>query len=123
MNTISVDNLYLKKFFVSQLHDIYWAEKHLLKVLSRLVKKSTTEQLSNAFEDHIKETDEHINRLQMIFEMLGEKANAEKSKGMTGIIDGINNIISDTNKDTITRDAALILAVQKAEHYQIATYG
>lgn len=123
MNTISVDSPALMKFFVSQLHDIYWSEKHFLKALPRLVKKSTTEQLSNAFENHIKEAEEHVNRLEMIFEMTGEKVKADKSKGMTGIIDEINNIISDTNKDTITRDAALILAAQKAEHYQIATYG
>lgn len=117
------DNHLLWQFFVSQLRDIYWAEEHLVKALAKLARKSTTEQLVYAFETHEKETEEHLKRLEKVFEMIGEKAKGKKCQAMSGILEEANTIISDTEKDTMTRDVGLIFAGQKIEHYEIATYG
>jgi ferritin-like metal-binding protein YciE len=121
-NTSEGDRL-LMQFFVSQLRDIYWAEEHVVKTLAKLARKSTTEQLVDAFESHRKETEEHVKRLERVFEMISEKAKAQKCQAMSGILEEANTIISDTEKDTMTRDVGLIFAGQKIEHYEIATYG
>lgn len=113
----------LMEFFVDSLKDIYWAEEHLVKALPKMQEKATTKELANAFGSHLKETEGHVARLEEIFEMLDEKAAAKKCEAMAGIIAEAEDIISDTQKDTMTRDAGLIMAGQKAEHYEIATYG
>ncbi len=111
------------KFFIDELKDIYWAEKHLSKALPKLKKAATTDELSKAFEKHTQETETHIETLEKVFELLGEKATAKKCDAMEGLIEEANSIIADTTKSTMLRDAALILAAQKVEHYEIATYG
>lgn len=118
-----VQDSMLEKFFVEELKDVYWAEKHLLKVLPRMKKAATTVELQQAFETHTEQTREHTVRLENIFEMLGEKAKAKKCEAMEGITAEGEGIISETEKGTATRDVGLILAAQKAEHYEIATYG
>ncbi len=113
----------LRKFFVEELQDIYWAEKHLTKALPKMAKAATTAVLRNAFEEHLAVTEEQITRLEQVFEMMGEKARAKKCDAMEGIVKEGESVIEDTEEDTMTRDVALIVAAQKAEHYEIATYG
>jgi len=113
----------LKEFFIDELKDIYWAEKHLVKTLPKMKKAATSEELQKAFEDHLETTNTHVSRLEQVFEMLGEKAEAKKCDAMSGITEEGDGIISETEKGTATRDVGLIFAGQKVEHYEISTYG
>jgi len=113
----------LEKFFIDELKDIYWAEKHLVKALKKLKKAATTEELQQAFEDHGAATEEHISRLEQVFEMFGTKAQAKKCEAMEGLSKEADTIVEDTEAGTMTRDVGLIIAAQKVEHYEIATYG
>lgn len=113
----------LKALFIDQLQDIYWAEKHLVKALTKMENKTTTDELAMAFNSHLSETIEHVSRLEEVFALLEEKSKAKKCEAMNGIIEEAESIISDTESDTLTRDVGLIMAGQKAEHYEIATYG
>lgn len=112
-----------REFFIDQLKDIYWAEQNLAKALPKLKKASTSEELADAFEKHARETQDQIKIVEKVFEMMGEKAEAKKCAAMEGILKEADEVIEDTEKDTYTRDAGLILAGQKAEHYEIASYG
>jgi ferritin-like metal-binding protein YciE len=111
------------KFFVDELKDIYWAEKHLVKALPKMKKAATSSELAAAFEKHTQETQTHIDTLEQAFTALGEKAVAKKCDAMEGLLKEADGIIEDTEKGTMIRDAGLILAAQKVEHYEIATYG
>jgi ferritin-like metal-binding protein YciE len=113
----------LREFFHDEIKDIYWAEKKLVQTLPKLAKAATSEQLRTAFTSHLEETKEHVARLEQVFELLGEKAQAKKCDAMEGITEEGASVIEDTDEGTATRDVALILAGQKAEHYEIATYG
>jgi len=121
--TGKLDNSEFHEFFVDELKDIYWAEKHLAKALPKLQKAATSPELAAAFEKHTNETIEHISTLEEIFGLLDEKATAKKCDAMAGLLEEADGIIADTDKDTMIRDAGLILAAQKVEHYEIATYG
>ncbi len=118
-----LDHSMLMEFFVDELRDIYWAEEHLVKALQKMEKKATTKELVDAFASHCEETKGHIKRLEQVFDMLDEKPKAKKCEAMKGIIEEAETIISDTQSDTMTRDVGLIFAGQKAEHYEIASYG
>jgi ferritin-like metal-binding protein YciE len=111
------------EFFVDELKDIYWAEKHLAKALPKMKKASTSPELAAAFEKHAGETEQHITTLEQVFELLEEKAVAKQCDAMAGLLEEADGIIADTDKGTLIRDAGLILAAQKVEHYEIATYG
>lgn len=111
------------EFFVDELKDIYWAEKHLAKALPKLKKAATSPELAAAFEKHTVETKTHIQTLEKVFELLEEKAQAKKCDAMEGLLAEADSIIEDTDSGTMVRDAGLILAAQKVEHYEIATYG
>jgi len=113
----------LVEFFTDELKDIYWAEKHLVKALPKMAEAATSEELKNAFETHLEQTQEHIARLERVFELLDEKAQAKKCDAMEGLVEEGEGIIEDTEDGTATRDVGLILAAQKVEHYEIATYG
>jgi len=113
----------LEKFFHDELKDIYWAEKQLVKTLPKLAKAATSDELRNAFSEHLEVTKGHVTRLEKAFELLGHPAQAKKCDAMEGITNEGAEIIEDTEDGTATRDVALILAGQKAEHYEIATYG
>ena len=113
----------LEKFFAEELKDIYWAEKHLVKTLPKMKKASTSPELQNAFEEHLTATKEHVIRLEQIFEILGKKPVAKKCDAMAGITQEGESIIEETEEGTATRDVGVILAAQKVEHYEIATYG
>lgn len=112
-----------KEFFVDGLKDIYWAEKHLTKAIPKMQKAATSEQLRDAFAEHLEQTKTHVTRLEQIFEMLEVKAQAKKCVAMAGIVEEGNAVISETDKGTAIRDVGLIMSAQKVEHYEIATYG
>jgi len=118
-----LENSEFHEFFTDELKDIYWAEKHLAKALPKLQKASTSPELAAAFEKHTIETQTHITVIEKVFELLEEKASAKKCDAMAGLLEEAEGIISDTDKGTMIRDAGLILAAQKVEHYEIATYG
>lgn len=117
------DSAKLKELFVDGLKDIYWAEKNLAKALTKLAKNTTSEELRAAFEQHTAETEEHATRLEQVFERIGEKAQAKKCAAMEGLIEEANEVIESTEKGTMVRDCGLIMAAQKVEHYEIASYG
>ena len=113
----------LKEFFVDTLKDIYWAEKHLTKALPEMQKAVTTPKLQEAIESHLGQTMEHVTRLEQVFEIIGEKPVAKKCEAMEGLTKEADSIVEETEEGTMTRDAAVIMAAQKVEHYEIATYG
>lgn len=113
----------LKELFVEELKDIYWAEKHLLKALPKMAKAATSEELMNAFQNHLAQTEEQIGRVEQVFEMMEMAARAKKCEAMEGLVMEAQQAIEDTDKGTATRDAALIISAQKVEHYEIASYG
>lgn len=119
----SQDTGSLEKFFLDGLKDIYWAEKALTKALPKMQKAATTQELKSAFVNHLAQTKEQIVRLESVFEILGKKAQAKKCDAMEGLVKESEGIIEETEAGTITRDVALIMAAQKVEHYEIATYG
>lgn len=113
----------LEEFFHDEIKDIYWAEKKLVQTLPKMAKAATSEELKNAFTEHLDQTKEHVARLEQVFELLGHKPQAKKCDAMEGITEEGAGVIEDTEDGTSTRDVALIFAGQKAEHYEIATYG
>jgi ferritin-like metal-binding protein YciE len=113
----------LHEFFMDAIKDIYWAEKALTKALPKMAKAATTDELQQAFEEHQTQTEEHVSRLEQVFDLLGEKAEAKKCEAMAGLQKEAEEIIDETTDGTLTRDVALIMAAQKVEHYEIATYG
>lgn len=121
--TGKMENSEFHEFFVDELKDIYWAEKHLVKALPKMKKAATSPELAAAFDKHTAETQSHIDTLEKVFELLGEKAAAKKCDAMAGLLEEATGIIEDTDAGTLIRDAGLILSAQKVEHYEIATYG
>jgi ferritin-like metal-binding protein YciE len=121
--TGKMENSEFHEFFVDELKDIYWAEKNLSKALPKMKKAATSEELAAAFEKHTEETNTHIATLEQVFQLLDEKPQAKKCDAMEGLLKEADSIIEDTDANTMIRDAGLILAAQKVEHYEIATYG
>ena len=116
-------NSKLKEFFVEQLEDIYWAENKLLKALKKMENAATSVRLKDAFNTHREETRTHISRLEQVFASVNEDVDSSKCPAMAGIISEASDIIDDTEEGTAQRDAGLVIAAQKAEHYEIASYG
>ena len=112
-----------REFFIDELKDILWAEKALLKALPKMQKAATGKELAMSFGTHLDETEGQISTLEQVFELMGEKPKTKKCDAMEGLISETESIISDTEKGSAIRDAGLILAAQKVEHYEIATYG
>jgi ferritin-like metal-binding protein YciE len=113
----------LNELFIDELKDIYWAEKHLVSALPKMAKAATSEELRTAIQNHLAETETHVSRLEDAFASIDEKAVAKKCEAMAGLIKEGTEIIADTEKGTFTRDAGIISAAQKIEHYEIASYG
>jgi ferritin-like metal-binding protein YciE len=113
----------LKEFFVDQLEDLLWAEKKLVKTLPKMQDAATSPELKNAFGNHLSQTQNHVSRLEQVFGIIGEDVDTTKCPAMAGIVDEGEDIIDDTEEGTAQRDVGLIFAGQKAEHYEIATYG
>lgn len=112
-----------REFFIDQLKDIYWAENALLEALPKMAEAATSKKLAKAFEKHTKETEGQVQILDQVFELMGEKAEGKKCEAMAGIVKEAESVIKDTENDSYTRDAGLVLAGQKTEHYEIASYG
>lgn len=113
----------LHKFFLDGLKDIYYAEHVLVGALQNMEDAATTEELKEAFEDHRLLTQKHILRLEKVFKLLEEKPEQKNCKAMDSLIAEGEEIIKSTPDGSMTRDAALIIAAQKVEHYEIASYG
>jgi len=116
-------NSKLAEFFVNELKDLLWAENKLVDTLPEMAEAATSAELKSAFEQHLTETEEHVERLEQIFDILGIEPDSRKCEAMAGIVDEGDEIISATEEGTAQRDVGLIFAGQKAEHYEIASYG
>lgn len=112
----------LEDIFEDTLKDIYWAEKHLTKALSKMSKAAYNEDLKDAFDNHLEETEMQIGKLEKCFDLLGKKAVAKKCEAMEGLIKEGEEQIEEHDAGH-ARDAALIGAAQKVEHYEISAYG
>jgi ferritin-like metal-binding protein YciE len=121
-NGIRMESSQLMKLFEEELKDIYWAEKALTKAIPKMIKKATSEELIEALEDHLTETEGHVSRAEQVFEILGKKATTKKCEAMAGLIKEAEEIIEDCEEGSM-RDAGIISAGQKVEHYEIASYG
>lgn len=113
----------LHKFFVGALKDIYYAENAILEALEKMQEAASSEELKDAFEDHHLQTQKHVKRLEKVFKLIDEEPEKKECKAIKGIIEEGEEVIKSTEDGSSTRDAALIIAAQKVEHYEIATYG
>jgi ferritin-like metal-binding protein YciE len=111
----------LHDLFVEELRDMYDAEKRLTRALPKMAKAAGTRELQAAFTNHLRETEQQITRLERVFDAIGEKARGKKCDGMMGIVEEANTAIEELDGPVL--DAALIAGAQKAEHYEIASYG
>jgi ferritin-like metal-binding protein YciE len=114
---------YLQKFFIDQVKDMYYAEQELLKAMPEMKSAATTEELEDAIDEHMKQTQRHVKRLEKVFHMIGQKPEGKRCEAMDGLVKELKTILRETEESTMTRDAALIIAAQKIEHYEIASYG
>ena len=95
---IGANDSMLKDFFADELKDIYWAEKNIVKALPKMQKAATSQKLQQAFEEHLQQTQTHVERLEQVFEILGKKAQAKKCDAMAGILEEGNGIVAETQK-------------------------
>ena len=112
----------LRDLYVEQLNDLYNAEQQLIKAIPKMAKAASSEELKAAFEDHLGKTRQHAQRIETIFEQMGEKVGGKKCKAMEGLVEEGGEVIKEDMEDGI-KDAALIAAAQRVEHYEIAGYG
>lgn len=112
----------LRELFVEELKDLYSAEQQLVKALPKLAKAATSPELRRGFEKHLEETKAQVERLESIFEDLDESPKGKKCKAMEGLVEEGSEVIEEDMEDDV-RDAALIAAAQRVEHYEIAGYG
>jgi ferritin-like metal-binding protein YciE len=108
--------------FMDELKDIYWAEKALTKAIPKMIKKASSEKLQAALKEHMEVTEGHIQRLEEVFALFNKKAEAKKCEAMAGLIKEAEEIMQEA-EEGLVRDAGIISAAQKVEHYEIATYG
>ena len=112
----------LHDLYLNELQDIYGAEEQILKALPKVIEKTTTPELRQALSNHLEETRGHVSRLVQIFEMHGEEAKKQKCKGMQGVLSEGDDLIGHDAPPQL-RDAAIISACQRVEHYEMAVYG
>ena len=122
MGLFTKDIKTLSDLFDHGMRDIYYAENQILKALPKLIEAATNTQLKKGLRDHLKETEEHVSRLEQIFEMQEQKPKGTKCPAINGIIDEANEIAGEVN-DKKVLDAALLAAAQAVEHYEITRYG
>lgn len=113
----------LEELFLDELKEVYGAEQHQLQVLLLLKKAASSLKLQNVIASHIDDTREHVSRLEIIFGKMGQPAEARVSEAILGITRAAEDVITATQKGTATRDAGIIVAAQKLEHYEITSYG
>jgi ferritin-like metal-binding protein YciE len=112
----------LQELFLDELKDLYSAEKQITRALPKLVKAATSPKLKDAFQSHLEETNGQIERLETIFEMLKKKGTGKTCEGMKGVLSEGAEVVEETKKGDL-RDAGLITAAQRVEHYEMAGYG
>jgi len=112
----------LESLLLHEVKDLYHAEKQLVKALPNVAEKASNPMLKSALEEHLQQTEGHVNRLEQIFQMLGQPVKGVKCKGMEGILDEGEEVLKIKDSPE-TRDAGIIMAAQKVEHYEIASYG
>jgi len=112
----------LNDLFLDEIRDLYDAEKQLTKALPKMAKAALSEDLRAGFEEHLEQTQGHVQRLEEIFEALGEKGTGKKCAAMAGLIKEGDELVSEMDESPV-RDAGLIAAAQKVEHYEISGYG
>jgi len=112
----------LDNLFEDSIKDIYWAEKALTKALPKMAKNATEPSLKEALQGHLEETKNQIQRLEQVFQTIDKKPQAKKCDAMEGILKEGDGILEETEAGSV-RDAGIIAACQKVEHYEIATYG
>ncbi|HKP48523.1 MAG TPA: ferritin-like domain-containing protein [Gemmatimonadales bacterium] len=117
---MSLDSL--EKLFIEELKDVYNAEKQLVRALPRMAKAAESAQLQQAFTKHQKETEGHVQRLEQIFQQLGQSARGKTCKGMQGLVEEGKEVMEKEGEGAVI-DAALIASAQRVEHYEIAAYG
>ncbi len=119
----ATDENALRDFLVDELKDIYFAEHEIMKGLTKMKDAATSDKLKKAIDLHYNQTKEQITRLEDVFGMFDEKPAKKKCEAIIGILKEGDSILEDTEEGSMTRDAAIIIASQKVEHYEIATYG
>ena len=119
----AADENALKDFLVDELKDIYFAEHEIMKGLTKMKDAATSKKLKKAIDLHYNQTEVQITRLEEAFGLFDEKPSKKKCEAIIGILKEGDDILEDTEEGTMTRDAAIIIASQKVEHYEIATYG
>jgi ferritin-like metal-binding protein YciE len=112
----------MKTLFTNELKDVLNAERQLVQALPKMARAAESQELQNAFTDHLKETEGHVIRLEKIFGLIGETARGKKCKGMEGLLEEGKEIMEEGGEGSVV-DAALISAAQRVEHYEIAAYG
>lgn len=112
----------LDDLLVHELQDIYHAEGQILKALPKMIKAASHPELQTAFEEHLQQTEGQVGRLEQVFKLLGVPVKGKKCEGMAGLIEEGKRVMEE-DADPAVRDAALIAAAQKVEHYEIAAYG
>jgi ferritin-like metal-binding protein YciE len=111
----------LQDLFTHHLKDMYYTEKKLVKALPKMAKKAGDQRLRSAFEEHQLQTEEHVTRLEQVFQQIGEKASGKTCEAIDGIVKEGEELMSEAKGEAL--DAGLIAAAQAAEHYEIARYG
>jgi ferritin-like metal-binding protein YciE len=112
----------LHDLYLSELRDLYSAEKQIVKALPKMIEKTESPELRQALEDHLEQTTGHVERLEHVFEMHGESPKRQKCKGMEGILAEGDEMVGHDAAPAV-RDAAIISAGQRVEHYEMAAYG
>jgi ferritin-like metal-binding protein YciE len=112
----------LQKLYIDELRDLYNAENQLLKALPKMAKGASSEELKNAFENHLRQTETHVERLEQVFEQLDQTAKGKTCRAMKGLIQEGSEILKEEGDPSVL-DAGIIVAAQKVEHYEIAGYG
>jgi len=112
----------MQDLYLHELQDIYNAEKQILSALPKMAQQAQHQELRKAFEEHVVVTEEQVRRLETIFDDLGQKPGGKKCKGMEGLLEEGRELLEE-DADPDVRDAALIGAAQRVEHYEIAAYG
>lgn len=117
---MKLDNL--RKLYIEELRDLYSAENQLLKALPKMAKGATSTELKQAFDNHLEETEGHVERLEEIFEDLDENPKGKTCQAMKGLVEEGSEILEEEGEESVL-DAGIIAAAQKVEHYEIASYG
>jgi len=112
----------LRELYINELKDLYSAETQLVKALPKMAKEASNNQLRQAFEEHLRQTSEHVSRLEQIFNELGEKPTGKKCVGMEGLVKEGAEVMKKDYEENV-KDAGIIGAAQRVEHYEIAAYG